>query len=113
MKQIKVQPYDKYHYIVTEDYPATFGGISFIVPKGFITDGNSTIWSRFSPRYITASILHDWLYYSGETTRLEADQIYLHAMQELGTNKVLRGIFYIGVRLFGWIPFNDYRKNDI
>jgi len=111
MKQIKIQPFNKTSYIVTEAFSIRFGGKTITIPKGFVTDGNSTFISRFSPRYVTASIIHDWLYFTGEVTRLEADQIYFIAMKNLNTNKILRGIFYIGVRLFGGLAWRNHRKN--
>ncbi len=110
MKQIKIQPIDTYDYVVVEDYSTRLLGVSFTIPKGFITDGNSTLICRFNPLYVTAAIIHDYLYAYGITTRVLSDKIYLEAMRLSGVPFALRYTFYTGVRIFGGIVWKNYRN---
>lgn len=73
--------------------------LSIDVPEGFVTDLASIprlFWALI-PRdgsYADAAIIHDYLYWNQATTRREADQIFLLAMQDLEvSNKTSQAIF--------------------
>ena len=109
---------------VVEDYqillPIVFSLQKLTVPKGFQFDFASTpkfLWRFFPPatgKYREPSAIHDYLYASGITTRLESDKIFLHLMKEAGVPKWKRYIMYWAVRLFGsnhWEHINgDYLR---
>lgn len=66
------------------DIPFSFNGKSYIVPKGFISDGASIpsiFWGLIAPcidgRTLRASIIHDWLYSTGILSRADADKVFL------------------------------------
>lgn len=111
--------------VLTDDwlycYPET--GEVFLVPRGYETDFASipaaARWA-INPfgNHAEAAVIHDWLYAVGEKDkRLEADQIFRHAMKEAGVNVVRRNLMYEAVRRGGessygadaeW-RFRDYR----
>ena len=88
------------------------------VEIGFITDFASVpqvFWSILPPdgQYTQAAVLHDWLYLKQTRTRKEADKIFLEAMEVLGVAWWKRNIMYQAVRLFAWIPWNKYKKQNL
>jgi len=98
--------------------------ITIVVPVGFITDGASIpkilsfIGSSFNGRYVLPAIIHDYLYSKTSSfikknniSRLKADIIFLDMMLEYGVKKWKAYLFFISVRIFGWIRFK--RKKGI
>lgn len=89
------------------------------VPKGFVTDGASIPqfgWSiigvsPFSSSVIYPAVIHDWLYATHQTTRREADKVFLRAMRSQGYLKDWQiNIMYRCVRLFGG---RSYKKDNL
>jgi len=86
------------------------------VPAGFLTDGASVpkvFWNIFSPfgSYFPAALIHDFLYSRTSTwhiSRLEVDEIFLAAMQDVGVGWITRRTIYRAVRLGGWV---NYKKS--
>lgn len=85
------------------------------VPKGFITDFASI--PQFFRNIIETvgkhgkgAVLHDYLYYTGERPRDEADEIFNEAMGVLGVSGWKRMIMYRAVRMFGWYAWNKHRE---
>jgi len=89
---------------------------SIEVPRGFVTDFASVpriLWALIAPTglHTRAAVIHDWLYerhpviqredHVGPMHRLEADEIFLEAMLELGVSRLRARIMYRAVRLFG------------
>lgn len=83
------------------------------VPAGFITDGASVprpFWSLLPAwgSYSRAAVLHDYLLvrlygpdpHAEALSRLQADRIFLEAMNVLGTGAITRTLLYAGVRLW-------------
>lgn len=79
------------------------------VPTWFVTDFASVprfFW-RFVPPvgpYGKAAVIHDYIYRTAGHlgyTRLQADQIFLEAMEVLGVKKWKRRAMYRGVRMGG------------
>lgn len=85
-----------------------------IVPAGFITDGASipfpiktflAVWGTYG----RAAVIHDYLYsllrqgvpHEYAKSRKQADEIFLEAMEVLGTGFFLRYALYYSVRIFG------------
>jgi len=76
------------------------------IPAGFITDLATSpriLWSIIPPfgRYLSPSILHDYLYFSKEVSRKKSDEIFYEAMLISGVKKWKAKIMYLTVRLFG------------
>lgn len=77
------------------------------VERLFMTDFASiprlfwTILPRWG-KYGNAAVIHDWLYWTQERTRLESDRIMLEAMGVLGVPPWQRWFIFHAVRAFGW-----------
>lgn len=87
------------------------------VPEGFITDFASVpraFWIFLPPDgiYTQGAVLHDFLYNTKIFPRKECDKIFLEAMKVLKVPKGTRTLMYLAVRWFGWIPWDQKRKNE-
>lgn len=77
------------------------------VPKGCTINFASTprlFWNIYPPtgRYGKAAAVHDFLYGTpGLATRLDADRVFLEAMEALGVDWFTRHLFYVAVRAGG------------
>ena len=76
------------------------------VPVGFVTDFASIprfLWAILPPtgRYGKAAVVHDFLYQTGEMSRLDADNTFLEGMEVLGVPYHRRYTMYWAVRAFG------------
>lgn len=96
-------------------------GSTITVPAGFYTDFASTprlIWFVWPPTgdYELAAVIHDYLYYTGETTQKQADQtfrnvmIWLNKQDGYDISWFTRWALYRGVRAGGWVAWNNYRE---
>lgn len=83
------------------------------VPKGFVTDLASVprfLWWFIPPfgTHASASVLHDYLYRSGNyTDRKEADAIFHEAMIVSDTPRVRARLMWLAVRVFGWFAWRS------
>ena len=87
------------------------------VPTGFKTDLGSIpqILQGIFPKdgkAMFAYILHDWLYYIGDYTQKQCDDILEEAMQTLGVVFWRRKAIRNGLRVGGFIAYNNHRKRD-
>ena len=93
--------------------------LDIIVLPGFITDGASVpkllqnIYPPFSGRYIEAAVLHDALYMSESLSRLQADKLFLEAMETLGVSWWKRMTMYYAVRAAGWYVWRKHKPKDV
>lgn len=81
-------------------------GKTIVVPKGFVTDLASVprkLWSLLSPidSYMTAAILHDYLYWDQRCGQDEADIILNVAMKSYGVSSDKRHAIFDGVHFAG------------
>lgn len=86
-----------------------------VVPKDFKTDFASiprVMWRVLpkSGKYDSAGVIHDFLYYTGEVSRKEADQVLVEAAAASGVSAATCKLIYAGVRLGGWKPWRTYRN---
>jgi len=88
------------------------------VPVGFKTDGATiprpfwlTTGTPFRPEYIRAAIVHDYLYQTGQLSRLEADSIFRMILLEDGTGRYQAFKMFWALRAFGWLVWRKYRRN--
>ena len=107
----------KYWQVLAPLIYTTINGIDIKIPKYFKTDFASVprfLWGILPPWgiYGKAAILHDFLYYSGLFTKKESDLIFLEAMEILEVDKWKRYSMYYSARLFGFRPWNRYRKQE-
>ena len=114
-----LHPIDKSKYwsVLSPLIYTTINDIDIKIPKYFKTDFASVprfLWSFLPPWgiYGKATILHDFLYYSGLFSKKEADLLFLEAMKTLEVKKWKQYIMYYAVRMFGFIAWNRYRKQE-
>lgn len=92
-------------------------GTDYTVPAGAVTDFASVpqaLWSLLPPfgDHSRASVLHDWLYQAGTTTRGKADSLFKDAMQACGVGWFTRQSLYLGVRAGGWVAWKRHRSRS-
>jgi len=85
------------------------------VPKGFITDLASipqVFWSGLprDGKYIYPAIVHDYLYWSQDRTREEADKILKLGMEEFNINSIVVNAVFWGVRAGGEWSWNTNKQ---
>ena len=106
---IKYKELDDGYFELLEDYSE--GGID--IAKGFTWDGASVpVWLRWlvrpTNRTKEASMVHDLLYASGnEVTREAADCVLLIKLLEDNVKPIKAISMWLGVRLFGWMFFQE------
>ncbi|WNJ97382.1 DUF1353 domain-containing protein [Vibrio ruber] len=95
-------------YEVAEDFGIVNQGISIRVPKFFQYDGASVpsaaysiIGTPFNPRFMTAAVVHDWLYYTHLLSRSDADQLFYELLRESGVKKIKAILMREAVEAFG------------
>ena len=109
MRPPQIAPFgDSEWWILTASLPTRIGNSTEIitVPKGFVTDLTSIprfFWSAFSKTgpYMSAAILHDYLYWDQRCTRAEADKIFDIEMKSYGVNDTSRKLIFSAVSEFG------------
>lgn len=87
------------------------------VPAGFRTDFGSVpqaLWWLVSPigKATPAYVLHDFLYFTGQRSRLASDTVLLEALEVCNVTRFQRWLIYRGVRLGGWAAWNAHRKSS-
>lgn len=93
-------------------YRASSLPCTVMVPEGFKTDLASIprlAWSLLPPfgRYEAAAVIHDWLYWSQELCREDADAVFLDAMIFNQVGRVTRFMIYRAVRTFGGFAWRN------
>ncbi len=81
--------------------------VDVLVPDAFETDFASVprlFWWLVPPlgRYAKATVIHDYLYVTGELSRALADDVLYQAMLDLRVKAWLAWIIYAAVRLWGF-----------
>ena len=101
-------------FTVHYPYRVNFGGKTFLIPRGFESDGASVprlFWRIVFPNSdshaTTAGICHDWIYRTqpGDSTREEADRMFYALLIEFGTPMHRALAAYLAVRCFGGIAW--------
>jgi hypothetical protein len=135
---IVVQPIDGRRWLVKEEYRCVSNRLGLIViPVGFVTDFNSdpqALWNLLPPTdYPEAALPHDLLYQRGalngvKVSREDADSVHQEFVAWAGSDndpastdpvsprqpapKWKRDAYHGGLRWFGWIAWNRYRRAD-
>lgn len=104
-------------YEVAADVQRKIGTVTVTVPKFFQYDGSSlpiAAWpimgTPFSPRLMTASVFHDWIYHTHQVARKTADKLFHQILLEDGVDGPLAWIMKTAVEDFGqssWANDND------
>lgn len=102
-------------YEVVVDLKRQVGNVTVVVPKFFQYDGSSIptaawplIGTPFNPRFMTASVFHDWIYHTHSMSRKAADQLLRDVLIEDGVSEAKAWIMHSAVSNFG----KPYWAND-
>lgn len=114
-----VQPFaDNQTWILKSAFQYEIGntGVIITVPRGFVTDFASIpklLWWWLSPHdyYSRAAVVHDYLYWAQQCTRLQADNLLLIAMKESDVSSDRQSLVYRGVRLGGESAWNANQRD--
>ena len=109
---IKPHKTDERGDTVTTVFPnrINFGGKSFLIPKGFESDGASVprffwrlVCPPVDPHAVRAGVAHDYIYrvQPADWTRADADRMFVCFLIEDGLPPFRAKLAYWGVRLFG------------
>ena len=94
---------------LTTDYEVKFGDIVIVIRHGFVTNGASIpriFWAYGNPfgdDTLPGAIVHDALYQTHDLPRMVTDAIFFSLMKDNQTKLFKRWIYFLAVRLFGWI----------
>ncbi len=110
---------DSRDWMLVESVAYSIGnsGVIISVPKGFVTDFASIprpLWSfGLSPhgRFSKAAIVHDYLYWTQDCTREQADNLLLIAMKESEVSRSQQNEIYLGVRAGGETAWESNRRD--
>lgn len=87
----------------------------FIVPEGFVTDFASV--PRLPLAFLLtgdsaheAAVIHDFLYSRGVVDRSTADAVFKEAAVASGEPAWKAALMWAGVRMGGWIAWNNHRE---
>lgn len=89
------------------------------IPKGFVTDLASvprSLWSfGLAPHdsYMSAAIIHDYLYWDQRCSKAEADSVLKLAMYESKVGGLQRWLVYRGVASLGRGSFDDNARRKV
>jgi len=102
-------------YEVVADVETNVGDIVVRVPKFFQFDGASippaawqVIGTPFDPRFMMASVFHDWIYHTHQVSKDDADDLFHKRLIKDGVNKVRAWLMLEAVENFG----SSYWEND-
>lgn len=84
---------------VPADFETDFASVPRL-PLAFLLTGDSAH---------AAAVVHDWLYEKQQYTRAICDLVFEEACVAAGEPKWRATLMWIGVRLGGWIPWNNKR----
>ena len=105
------------YVLLVKDYYFYYNLKKHRIPAGFVSDGASIpriFWRLLDPpitaRTFTAQLKHDFAYQTAYCTKKEADTLFLKDMLNAGYPRWKAYCDYVGVRVFGWIPWRRWRK---
>lgn len=110
---------DATYYVLASALPYRIeeAGDVITIPAGFVTDLASIpplFWPVGFPRdgqYMSAAILHDYLYWDQRCKREQADVIFLEQMDRFGVGARKAGLVYDAVRRFGQSAWDQNAAN--
>lgn len=87
-----------------------------IIPAWFEFDWASIprlFWVIWHPMWIDtliAALIHDYIYSNHSMTRKEADELFNEVMIICEVKTIKRILYYIGVRVWWWLAWNNNKK---
>lgn len=87
----------------------------YTVPRGFCADLDSIptiplVYLLFKGRARAAALMHDYHYATNLITRKQADDLFYEMSMKENVSKPLAFMMWLGVRAFGWYPYNKSQK---
>lgn len=105
--------------VLEEEIVFSLKGQLYTIPVGFKSDGASLprffwrlIGHPFDMAYLREAIIHDWLYKYQPCTREEADKFFCDILEDNGLG-FRRRLIYTGLRIGGWVAWNEHREKLI
>ena len=102
-------------YEVVDDVQTKAGTKTIRVPKFFQFDGASIpspawqiVGTPFYPRFMTASVFHDWIYHTHQVAKTDADDLFYTLLIADGVNRTRAWVMREAVETFG----AGYWEND-
>jgi len=116
--KIAIEPAGGKYWRVTRAFAyITDQGDRIDVPVDFVFDGASIpqiAWSiighPLDQEYLAPAAVHDKLYRTQEFSRSKTDHIFKQAMRDKGVDWWKRTIMWSFCRMFGWIPWKNYKR---
>jgi hypothetical protein len=95
-----------------------YDGRTITVPAGFVTDFASIprpIWTVLPKweKYGPAAVVHDYLYWSQDVPRAQADRYFREAMADSHVRSLKRRAIYGAVRLFGTLSWRANQRDKL
>ena len=96
-------------------YQSDFLNRTIMVPAGFKTDFASVprvplVYLAYGDRAHREAVVHDFLYDYGKYPRSWCDHVFYEAMGSRGKPLFVRAGMWAGVRLGGWVAWNEHRR---
>ena len=95
-------------YETFEDYAVNFDGKEIRVPKYFQYDGTSLslivrllIGTPFNPRSTRAVLIHDWIHFTHQLSKQDADDLFCRLLREDGLDEVRVQLVRWGMKFCG------------
>ncbi|WP_257463540.1 DUF1353 domain-containing protein [Archangium lipolyticum] len=115
IRPVPVEPFaDGRDWVLLKDLKYRIGNTQevIVVPAGFVTDFASvprSFWAVYSPvgQYQWAAVVHDYLYWTQQCTRDQADQLMRLAMAENRVPALTREAIFRSVQVGGEGAWND------
>jgi len=86
------------------------------IPEWFTFDWASLprvfyiVWTPMATDTLIAALIHDFVYKQQKLTREECDELFNEVMLITWVRHLKRVIYYIWVRLWGWVAYNNHKK---
>ena len=111
------RPYSKGLQMLERDFHYKDDLIDITIAKNSVWDGASipkifwfTTVSTYSPSFIKASLVHDYLYKTGLYDKKTADKVFYKILLECGVGKYTAWKMYKAVQVGGILPYRKWRK---
>lgn len=112
VNKLDLRVYDVGEWVVLNDLVyQPRNGLAITVGRGFVTDlasipGLLRGILNVNGRSRMPAVLHDALYCLQPYPRERADALFYEALVSVGVHPVIARIYWLGVRIGGWIYFN-------
>lgn len=105
-KSVKAKPLSRSNqYVLLEDFSIKQGWL--LIPAKYKWDGASiprVFWtlvgSPYSPKFMRASLVHDFLYYRTDVSAKCNDKVFYSVLREDGVSTIKAKIMYYAVRSY-------------